>query len=52
MTNSYDTIQELRAELASVLDPEERRQIRKELTEAIERQARLDAEFDALVPPD
>ena len=52
MTNTYDTIQELRAELASVLDVEERRQIRKELAEAIERQARLDAEFDVLVPPD
>ena len=51
MTN-YDTIQELRAELASILDPEERRQVRKELDDAIERQARIDAEFDALVPPD
>ncbi len=50
MTN-HDTIQELRAELASVLDPEERRQIRQELDEAIERQARIDAEFDAQVPP-
>ena len=51
MTN-YDTIQELRVELASILDIKERRQIRRELEAAIKRQARLDAEFDALVPPD
>lgn len=51
MTN-YDTIQELRAELTSILDADERRQIRRELDAAIERQAQIDAELEDIVPPE
>ena len=45
----YDHIQELRAELSSICDVTEIRQIRVELEAALAEQATLDAAFEAWV---